>query len=277
MKENSGYLAVIGSIVGILAGLIAIFTFFTGRSSLPDAPADESALEAPVQQPLIPGSWNEEKANSMVREILESHGGADAFGYEGWGYDQVRHEIIDQYYLNFEQRDSYLVVASTLPVQGPDAPAYDCHACGAALSFIEFRQGEAGWDLGTQSLAAIKFGSWGQPPSADEIRALVIGRDAFGIAIDGGGMNQGWVVTTTRIYADIAGQFREIFEATTSENGEGYGSDVDWNSEIIVGKQSSAPFYDLLLKKRGRGFPESEQEILYQFDGRKYAPSSLYR
>ena len=220
------------------------------------------------QKNVINGKYNEEIANKYVLKRLTEYGDAKNYSFES--DDKVIHKIYGHYFLKFENYHSYIVAAVSRPEGW-----FECHACAPMLSFFEFKQNAAGWCLGTCSICALNDGSWGKPPN--EIKIIPIGKNNYGVVIEHKGNNQGVYVAYTRIFADLAGEFKEVFSDQTSYFWvDSPNPKPKWNAEITI-KNNDLNFYDILVEKRGVGIPKSESKLLFKFDGQNYKKSEFYK
>jgi len=164
----------------------------------------------------IEGKWNKDKAKQIVMKYLNDYGDFKKYGVD-CGLKkrcEVIHQILGEYNIRYNHKETIMVVASTTTKENV------CHACGHALSFIEFVRNENGWNIGAINMNAFHWGQWGEI-NPEEIKVLAIGENIFGVIVITEGGNQGISVTATEIHAYIGDEFREIFSAITSTDDSG--------------------------------------------------------
>jgi hypothetical protein len=229
----------------------------------------------PPEEPAIAGEWNNIEAGRYVTALLQNHGDGAAFGFEAEPYSSVplHHYVYDYYKLNYPQGEHHLVVAYTKP------EPFDCHDCAPRLSLVEFVPMAGGWKPGVSSLGKIAAGSWGSPPYS--IGVMELGPGRFGVVIESSNDQRGAWEASLDIYTALDGDYRQVATIVTERHGYQYESQGlatgSWQMGTLP--QTSAGFYDILVKKRSATAEtpegdEAAQDQLYRFDGERYSPAS---
>ncbi len=180
----------------------------------------------------------------------------------------VKHEVLGEYELPYKTRKARLVVAASTEEH------HDCHACGPSLSFFEFTQRGAQWDLTDSQFAVAEWGQFGGA-YASGITVSPLGDDKYGIFLVGGSINQGEFNQFTRIMARVHEQFQLIAGIKTAEdNTESIGAgSTNWHAQVTVDPRGSG-FRDLIVTGSGVRDTEKFHTVeRYKFNGSEYAPA----
>lgn len=263
-------ISIAGTIIGLLASIVALYTFLSGKTHLKNKKGKYDHKLS------ISGEWNEEKAKNLVLKEMENFGDYKKYGFSGEGSFNVKHNIYKVFYIPYlSNKKSYVIVGYTQQTENGDI--VDCHACSVRLSIFEFLHDDGKWVLATEFINIANTGSWGEPP---DIKAMEIGYNIFGIIIEEGYTAQGLTSMQTSIYANVADSYKMIFsDATSEDNSEGYCA--NWSSSINFDKQGSS-FYDMTVIKKGKiedyngDCVDIDERIIYKFDGSEYSKSRVY-
>lgn len=224
------------------------------------------------------GQWNFQQAQKIILPYLQSNNWNNVENFCDENSCNPVHTFLPQYKLPYKNKEAVLVATASIN------KGSDCHACAPHLSFFEFEKQATGWKLVNSYLAASRWGSWGTVEPSD-ITVKVLGNNGdhlYGIVHEGSGTGQGWLVSTTSIYAKVDGSLREVLPLlTTSENNSGAGGGhegkalTDWDSKITI-QPGTTGFFNIVVERKGirEGKAFSEKE-LFKFNGQKYVPSQV--
>jgi hypothetical protein len=225
-----------------------------------------------------PKSISALRADALRR--VERYGGAARFGFgdlmRGYGPIPLKHRIVGTYALPREEReDGVLVVTASSPVRHNDY-----HAASVSLSFFEYRKGVSGdaWRLKRRYPAALKYGSWGDPPAKEEVKILELAPKRYGVALDSSYVGQGWLERNLLLLLPDGERLREVLklQVASDNGGTGMPPRTDWKAEYRPEPRGGV-LYDLVVRRHGieEGRPVDET-LRYRFDPRRgrYLPAS---
>jgi hypothetical protein len=209
--------------------------------------------------------------------------------YSEYWPDQIRVHPLEDFTYAGDGVQRHLLVTWARPDESSTQGEYSCHACSVLLGVTAFRNVKNGWRVEASSLQLAAMGAWGQPP---DVKLLVLGRRAFGLAIETPDMHQGEVEKGLSIYGPQSAQFTEWFstELTKLDPSHDYdetcrmGSEVEgacvwYRSTYSMVPRQGAQIYDLLLTKQVvRSFSKKTRVGTFvqrfRFNGTKYVELS---
>lgn len=234
---------------------------------------------------VIKGKWNPELANKILLDSMEAYHNDGPFGTRysidaitTYGEDpdfKLLHKIINQYWLDLGEKQSFFVVGYT----GFDFEKFSsCHQCGAPLSIFEFQKVDGGYRLLNKYInIQIEDGEWGKPPR--EVNISNIGHDLFGIEtreyFRTSGNNLGLEIVS--LYAILGDNFEKIFSTCI------YAKDHNFDNEYYFANlefiKNGTGYYDLkkIIKEIPKLNPFERDTIKevnyierYSFNGKEY-------
>ncbi|NUN99947.1 MAG: hypothetical protein HUU01_04955 [Saprospiraceae bacterium] len=179
--------------------------------------------------------------------------------------DEMAYTEVDTIFKFSKEGSKYalFVFATYEMTQNGKEKATGCHACAPMLSvalFAENLNGEKGWSILSFKKDFREHGTWGEIGDLDLVK---IGKEAFALALMGGGMAQGYAVSRVTYYE--LDNFLPIFSMTTMEDNGGATEDEDehfsYEVEITV-LPGKSEYYPIQCVTTGTKYSEKEKKII---------------
>jgi len=253
--------------LAITSIIIALIVLFFGNNL-----CERYLSKAPDGGLEIAGEWDEKKADSIVYGLMNEYGKKNGFNVSCFEDNcKIHHKIINHYWVELEEKKSYVTVAYTKP----DDEMEPCRHCAAPLSIFEFKKTEGGYKLILKYYNKVTLGIYGNPPK--KIAVFPIGYDIFGIEmIDEIDWPEGIRTETYSIYCQVADDLKEVLNIEENKYyiEDGYpDSDFSfskWESKVETIKEGRGP-YDIQVDVSGilDGKAVNERKK-YRFNGVGY-------
>lgn len=155
-----------------------------------------------------------------------------------------------------------------------DGASDNCHACQAVISGAVFYRSEGAWQIAVSHPNLLERGSMGYVPKAELIQ---IGPGKYGALLRSGWTGQGYTGERVTIFAEVAGDFRVVFEILASERQDyvlAPGLNWGYSSQLEFIETEHSPYDTLVVTQFGvnRAGDRFKTVTGYAFTGEEYVP-----